>query len=117
FNGDGHLDLAVANWDFPHQWSTQDQDYVSTVSILVGDGNGAFGAKIDVQTAGSPLCVAAPDLNRDATPDLITAGWTTRPLSVVMGSGDGTFGAKTKLWTCGRGSISLALGDLNQDGK
>jgi hypothetical protein len=118
FNGDGHWDLAVANSDLlGERWSTVDRDYVSTVSILLGDGNGAFGTKTDVQTAGVPLCIAALDLNRDATPDLITAGWSTKPLAVLLGNGDGTFGAKTKLWTCGQGSISVALGDLNQDGK
>src|ERR1700730_8742318 len=42
FNGDGKLDLAVAN------------EFSNTVSILLGTGTGSFGAKTDFGTGSSP---------------------------------------------------------------
>ena len=43
FNGDGKLDLAVANNSFS-----------GTVSILLGTGTGSFGAKTDFGTSSNP---------------------------------------------------------------
>src|SRR4030095_3112812 len=61
FNGDGTLDLAVANSDS------------NTVSILVGTGTGSFGAKTDFATGNSPNSVAVGDFNSDGKLDLATA--------------------------------------------
>jgi hypothetical protein len=49
FNGDGKLDLAVANQNS------------ATVSILLGTGTGSFGAKTDFGTGFNPVSVAAGD--------------------------------------------------------
>src|SRR6185503_3341646 len=53
FNGDGKLDLAVANFD------------QASVSILLGTGTGAFGTKTDFGAGAGPSSVAAGDFNGD----------------------------------------------------
>ena len=60
-NGDGRADLAVAN------------DLDNTVSVLLGNGTGGFGAKTDFATGVSPHSVAIGDVNGDGKPDLAVA--------------------------------------------
>jgi hypothetical protein len=101
-SGDGNPDLAVAN------------DNGSTVSVLLGNGDGTFGAKIDYQTYYNAQSVAIGDLNDDGKPDLAVECYSSR-VSVLLGNGDGTFGAHTDFVTSG-GDGSVAIGDLNSDG-
>ncbi|MEK6301611.1 MAG: FG-GAP-like repeat-containing protein [Acidobacteriota bacterium] len=104
FNGDGKLDLAVAN-------SNDD-----TVSILLGTGTGSFGAKTDFDTGGSAFSVAVRDLNGDGKLDLAVANTSTNTVSILLGTGTGSFGAKTDFGT-GINPNSVAVGDFNGDGK
>src|SRR6266850_113157 len=60
-SGDGKPDLVVANF------------YSNTVSVLLGNGDGSFGAKVDYGTGGGPRSVAIGDVNGDGMPDLVTA--------------------------------------------
>ena len=53
FNGDGKLDLAVAN------------QADSTVSVLLGNGDGTFAAGTLYSPGGSPSALAVVDLNGD----------------------------------------------------
>ena len=57
FNGDGKRDVVVANLG------------ASTVSILLGNGNGTFAAKADfgTGTGSNPASVAVGDFNGDGT--------------------------------------------------
>ena len=57
-NGDGRPDLAVANFSS------------DSVSVLLGYGDGTFGAVTDYGTGRYPLAVAIGDLNVDGRPDL-----------------------------------------------
>src|SRR5262245_41036930 len=57
-NADSRPDLAVANSES------------NTVSILLGNGDGTFGARTDFGTGDYPRFVAIADLNGDARPDL-----------------------------------------------
>jgi hypothetical protein len=61
FNGDGRLDLAVAN------------ALSNDVTILLGMGNGGFTGATGSPFAGgkNPLSVAAGDFNGDGRPDLV----------------------------------------------
>jgi uncharacterized protein (DUF2141 family) len=103
FNGDGQLDLAVANIGS------------ATVSILLGTGTGSFGAKTDFGTGNSPLSVAVGDFNGDGKLDLAVANIDSNTVSILLGTGTGSFGARTDFVT-GSGPASVAVGDFNGDG-
>ncbi len=61
FNNDGHLDLATANAGD------------STVSVLLGDGEGGFGAASHFAAGVGPRSLAVGDFNNDGNLDLATA--------------------------------------------
>jgi hypothetical protein len=105
-NGDGKADLASANQGL----------FVSTVSVLLNNGNGSFQAKRDFESGGNPGSVAIGDLNGDAKPDLVTANSGSDTLSVLVNNGDGSFQPKRD-YSTGHGPVSVAIGDVNADGK
>ena len=86
------------------------------MSVLLGNGDGTFGAKTDFGTGSNPHSVAIGDLNGDGKPDLAVANSASNTVSVLLGNGDGTFGAKTDFAT-GVDPRSVAIGDVNGDGK
>lgn len=59
FNTDGKLDVAVANTSTGH-----------SISVLLGDGKGSFGALSDLAPALYPTALAVGDFNRDGKDDL-----------------------------------------------
>jgi hypothetical protein len=81
FNGDGKLDLVVAN------------EESSDVSILLGDGRGSFvSAKGSPFPAGHlPNDVAIGDFNRDGKLDLAIANHEEKHLTILLGDGTGRF--------------------------
>ena len=105
-NGDGKLDVVVANGG----------GGPNVVSVLLGNGDGTFGAHADYGAGGYPQSVAIGDLNGDGKPDLVVANYNSNTISVLLGNGDGTFGAKRDFGT-GANPERLSLGDLNGDGK
>ena len=69
----------------------------STVSVLLGNGDGTFASKVDYGTGLSPHSVAVEDLNLDGKPDLAVANYAGaggNGVSVLLGNGDGTFAPK-----------------------
>jgi hypothetical protein len=113
FNGDGRLDLAVANTGtFP--------DYNGTVSILLGNGDGTFQDAQSYATGSDSSSVAVGDFNGDGVLDLAVANYGSYPdykgsVSIFPGKGDGTFQA-AQSYAVGSGASSVAVGDLNGDG-
>ncbi len=73
-NGDGILDLAAGNVGD------------STVSLLLGTGDGALQVKRDVPTGSSATnnTIAVADMNGDGRPDLITANYKPSSLVTVL---------------------------------
>jgi hypothetical protein len=115
FNGDGVLDLATVN--------TQ----ANTVSVLLGNvnpmtgkGDGTFQAAKTYAVGSAPVAIAVGKL--DGQLDIVTAN-AGGDLSFLPGIGDGTFGAarSISLPTAPTGlsqtPLSVAIGDLNKDGK
>jgi hypothetical protein len=103
-NNDGFPDLAVAN------------NGSITVSVLLGNGSGAFGLKTDYATSGQPWYVAIGDLNADGNLDLVTANYTGGNVSIFLGDGTGAFGPRTNVATTGT-PFSVVIADFNGDGK
>jgi protocatechuate 3,4-dioxygenase beta subunit len=103
FNGDGRLDLAVANL------SSTD------VSILLGTGAGTFGAATNFPVGTNPNYVAVGDFNGDGKLDLAVTK-NTGSVSILLGTGTGSFGAATP-FAAGSSPDSVAVGDFNGDGQ
>src|SRR5215469_7214854 len=118
FNGDGKLDLVIAD-------SCQNSrcDTVGVVSVLLGNGDGTFhGArKFQAGPAGtSALFVTSGDFNRDGKLDLLVINNGINlfgDVSVLLGNGDGTFQPPVTYGVGGSTPVWAAVGDLNRDGK
>ncbi len=108
FNGDGKLDVAVADF------------HTQQVSVLLGNGDGTFQSVKAYSTGANPSSVVMADFNGDGKIDLAL---TSTPLassagnlvSLLLGNGDGTFGAPT-LFGTGSQAYSATVGDFNGDG-
>ncbi len=113
-NGDGNPDLAVTHPGVVPELGP------GGVSVLLGNGKGGFG-KPQSFAAGTPAGgVVIGDLNGDGKPDLVfthgSAFGKPEAVSVLLGNGDGSFGPATD-YAAGSEPTSIAIGDLNGDGK
>ncbi|HET6879384.1 MAG TPA: FG-GAP-like repeat-containing protein [Pirellulales bacterium] len=105
FNGDGKLDMAVAEGQGPGPGG---------IAVFLGKGDGTFQTPIvdsDVDGLGE---IVAADLNHDGKLDLevINSGH----LDVLLGHGDGAFAAPVT-YNLSLEVNTLAAGDVNGDGK
>lgn len=119
-NGDGKLDLAVAN-----QCQTASHCSNGVVGVLLGNGDGTFQTARTFASSGAKSSfVALADLNGDNHPDLVVVdqcqsinGCFYGSLSVLFGKGDGTFKHAQGFVTEGVQAYAAALADFNKDGK
>jgi len=102
FNGDGNLDLAVANG-------------TNTFYEYLNNGKGSFHLQASFQTTAPIFSIVAADANHDGKIDLIWTGVNDQKLFVYFGNGDNGFrvGPTSTLNIQGR----LAIGDFDGDGK
>jgi len=108
FNGDGVIDVAVANAGNP---ATGDD---GNVSILLGNGDGTFQPATSVVAGKNPLSIAVGDFNQDSRLDVVVANNGSNTVSVMLGNGDGTFRTHVDYAT-GSGPNSVTVGDFNGD--
>jgi hypothetical protein len=104
FNGDGKLDLAIANADFR----------VAPVGMLLGNGDGTFQPKRSLFGGNFVDAITTADFNGDGILDIATSSFTSS-LRVYAGNGDGTFGPQTA-FVGGRFGIFAISADFNSDG-
>jgi uncharacterized protein (TIGR03437 family) len=107
FNGDGNLDLAVAN-------ATD-----GTVTVLLGNGSGGFTAASGspFPAGADPIFVAEGNFNRDGKPDLALVNEGNDTVTVLLNNGSGGFTqAPASPFPVGDQPVSVAVGDFNGDG-
>ncbi len=114
FNGDGAPDIAVAN------------HFSSTVSILLnttppGSSLPSVAPIQSFSTGSRAIAVAVQDINGDGLPDVAVANYKSNTVSVLLnttapGSTVPSFAPHVD-FTTGKYPISVAIGDVNGDGK
>ena len=116
-NGDGKPDVVVANQ------CTDISCTSSSVGVLKGDGTGTFQAVVNYDSGGLfPDAVVIADLGNGKL-DLVVANSSTSisldaaNLGVLLGNGDGTFQTAVVYPSGAFGAASLAVADVNGDGK
>ncbi|MGB8579318.1 MAG: Ig-like domain repeat protein [Candidatus Sulfotelmatobacter sp.] len=117
-NGDGKPDVVVTNIS-------------GTVSVFLGNGDGTFQPAVsyDASSPGpqvGPSSIAIADVNGDGKADLIVTTWFgcfpsgctgNGSVDVLLGNGDGTFQPAVDYDSGGFDADSVAVADLNGDGK
>jgi len=110
-NGDHNLDIVVTNAGS------------NTVGVLLGNGDGTFRPATIYGSGGMfPGSVAVADVNGDGRPDiLVTNGCSDSncdgTVGVLLGNGDGTFQPAVTYSSGGNVAQSVAVADVNHDGK
>ncbi len=114
-NGDGKLDIVVSS--------------AYSVGISLGNGDGTFQTGSSYGSGGGgggfyTQSVAVGDIDRDGELDVMVttcqvpcASNTPGLVSVLLGKGDGSLQNPVSYSAGGSGSSSVAVGDVNQDGK
>jgi RHS repeat-associated protein len=109
-NKDGKDDIVTAN------------TYNNNVSVLLSNSSGSFSrTDIPLNSANSaPEAISLKDLDKDGNLDIITASRygtnSNGSISVLLGNSSGTFATQTN-YAVGYGASSVAVGDINKDGR
>ncbi|WP_261376037.1 FG-GAP-like repeat-containing protein [Brevibacillus brevis] len=107
-NGDGFIDIAVAN------------NVTSNVTVSLNDGFGSFteatGSPFSLGTDAFPFDITAADFNCDGFIDLATPNEGSDNVSVLINDGTGGFSTPFQFST-GAGPLSITVADFNGDGR
>lgn len=104
FNGDGHVDICVANIN------------TNNVSILLGNGDGTFGAQQVVSVGITPRGIAVLDVDGDGDIDIANTNASSGTVSILLNDGAGVFTNAGSFEGGGTGEWGLAAADMNNDG-
>jgi len=101
-DGDGDLDLAVANY------------LSNNVSILKNNGDGTYQSAVNYGAGGWSTSVFCADLDGDGDLDLAVANSGSNNVSILKNNGDGTYQSAVNYGT-GINPYSVFCADLNGD--
>jgi hypothetical protein len=96
----GPLDIVTTNFG------------TSNVTVLLGNGDGTFGAPIHVNAGAGNEAAAIADFNDDGTPDILVTNHSTDTVILLPGNGDGTFRAPVQLAT-GATPFAMSVGQFD----
>lgn len=105
-NGNGNLDLVVANHTD------------NSISIFQGNGDGTFqtpATVIALPNGYAPSSLADADFNADGHIDLAVTDQGNNSVSIFLGKGDGTFQARVD-YPVGNSPVWVSTADVNADG-
>jgi hypothetical protein len=108
FNGDGRMDVAVANYGSEN------------ITLYLGNGSGGFteASGSPVASGATPYSIAVADFDGDGKADLAVTNIFSNTVTVLLGNGSGGFTAAAgSPFATGTSAISVAAGDFNRDGK
>jgi hypothetical protein len=104
FDNDGNTDICAA--------ATSSED----VWILLGNGDGTFGAPQSIAVDQEPHGIAVLDVDGDADFDIVNCNRGGDNLSLMLNDGQGGFGAPSFFEGGVNGEYGLAAGDMDADG-
>ncbi len=104
FNRDGNADFCTAN--------TQN----SSVSIVLGNGDGTFGPQQFIVVGSTPRGIAVLDADGDGDIDVVNTNNGSGTLTIMLNDGTGTFSGPTSFDGGGTSEWGLAAADLDEDG-
>jgi hypothetical protein len=107
-NGDGNLDLIVAN---DRGGPGVCEGYGRTVRVVLGNGDGTFLPDFGVQIGTLTEMAVTADVNGDGRSDIVSSGALT---NVALGLPGGGFAAPVTYQARG---TELAVADMNRDGQ
>jgi hypothetical protein len=113
FDGDGKLDLAVSNI-CGTGGSYGNCEAPSTVSVLLGNGDGTFQSQNTWTVGYGGFSIATADVNGDGNLDLVVPNAYDSTLTILYGTGYGGFIEET--YAYGNQAISLVAGQLSKGG-
>jgi hypothetical protein len=108
FNSDGLTDIVVAN-DAGNGTGAP-----STLSVLLGNGNGTFALSSSIPTESLPYFITTADFNGDHAPDVAVAHIDRSRLSIFLGNGRGEFSRAITVPTEGQ-PFSVTAARINND--
>ncbi len=109
YNGDGNIDLAVANYG---TFGSQ-----NTIKVLLNLGSGTFAPAVSYFAGSSPYRISAARINSDSAMDLVVAN-ENGFINVLINSGTGSFSNRTEysVSQLGNGLFpSVSLSDVDND--
>lgn len=113
FNGDGYLDIVVANTGIPGSTAGN-----LSFGVLLNNGDGTFAPTASYPALKTPVYgvyFVVGDFHGKGKPDILFSYYGAQTLSILSNKGNGTFGSPKVIekFPC----YAMAAGDFNGDGK
>ncbi len=113
FNGDGRLDVAIANWG-------NFLPIAERVSVMLGSDDGRYAPATHYTTPAATYAIVSADLDGDGDIDLVSGDCgffgDGETITVLLNDGLGVFSVEGSYDVGGTGVTEIVLADLTGDG-